>query len=475
MDVCGIDHALSELIFGDIMAACPHLSRDQIILNSLHTHCGHAVTGCLPTLFSYDKAETDQIASFTESLRLAIVKVVKQALSSLDIVDVFCGSTTALFGSCRRVLDADRRKWIGFGDDPAGPSDSQVPVLLLKRQSDASILSLLFGYACHPTTATEECLALNTDYVGYAIQHLKKSLSREEKATILFVQLCAGDQNPKPRGGEAAGLKHASEHGASLAKSLLDLISTPSSLTRVSSSLSRSFLEIQLETEAVPRTRLEQELDASKVPNECFVRRAKLVLEKKESSSLSEESADRRSSYIATRSLSFPISALRFGSEFLFLALADEVVVRYALRLKEAIAAFSKEQAAFTTMVAAYCSNVSCYVPDAQMQSEGGYEPQESCVYYGLPSSLSRETEMRVLGGVTSALQSVGVRLRFPELPVTERPNALTAKMDLASAAEFVQMVHEAEKQIFTGYEHLPGVSDICIAEHILRAADVRK
>jgi neutral ceramidase len=62
------------------------------------------------------------------------------------------------------------------------------------------------------------------------------------------------------------------------------------------------------------------------------------------------------------------------------------VVVDYALRLK-------KELDAERLWVVAYSNDVPCYIASKRLISEGGYEVDQSMVYYGRPSRLAPEAE----------------------------------------------------------------------------------
>jgi hypothetical protein len=66
--------------------------------------------------------------------------------------------------------------------------------------------------------------------------------------------------------------------------------------------------------------------------------------------------------------------------------LGGEVVVDYALRLKQ-------ELGAGTTWVAGYSNDVMAYIPSRRVLLEGGYEGATSMLYYGLPTSWAPQSE----------------------------------------------------------------------------------
>jgi len=66
--------------------------------------------------------------------------------------------------------------------------------------------------------------------------------------------------------------------------------------------------------------------------------------------------------------------------------LAGEVVVDYALRLKE-------EYDADRLWVTAYANDVPCYIPSRRILREGGYEAERAMVYFDRPTRLSPKVE----------------------------------------------------------------------------------
>lgn len=75
----------------------------------------------------------------------------------------------------RRMFSGGR---VVFGEEPDGPVDWDVPVLLVKSAAGAT-RAIVFGYACHATTITgkplfgDDWYSVSADYVGYARDRLK--------------------------------------------------------------------------------------------------------------------------------------------------------------------------------------------------------------------------------------------------------------------------------------------------------------
>ena len=107
----------------------------------------------------------------------------------------------------------------------------------------------------------------------------------------------------------------------------------------------------------------------------------------------------------------FPIQIWRFGEDLTLVALAGEVGVDYALRLK-------RELGAERTWAVAYANEVPCYIPSERVLKEGGYEAgwdleqgpgvpggTGSILFYGWAAPLAAGVEDRIVGAVHSMLK----------------------------------------------------------------------
>ena len=84
-----------------------------------------------------------------------------------------------------------------------------------------------------------------------------------------------------------------------------------------------------------------------------------------------------------------PIHVWRFGDQFSMVFLGGEVVADYALRIRRELPA--------ATWISSYCDDVFGYVASERMRDEGGYEVDESMIYYNQPGRWSTGTEEVVL------------------------------------------------------------------------------
>jgi hypothetical protein len=101
--------------------------------------------------------------------------------------------------------------------------------------------------------------------------------------------------------------------------------------------------------------------------------------------------------------ISYPVQAVRFNKDFTILALGGEVVVDYSLNTK-------KRYPLENMFVAGYSTEVQCYIPSARVLKEGGYEPDNSMIYYGLPGPFAGNVEEKVTGAIDLVLKKTGAK-----------------------------------------------------------------
>jgi len=260
--------------------------------------------------------------------------------------------------------------------EASGPVDPDVPVLRV-ASSGGSLLAVLFGYACHNTTLTQEFYELSGDYAGFAQIDLERA---HPGAAAMFLMLCGGDQNPNPRGKREL----AEQHGRTLAEEVDRVLGTE--LTPVKPPIRAAFQNVELEFAFHTREKFEQEL---KDTNPARVRRAHAML----------EAYDERH---PIRQTPYPIQAIRFDSALTILALGGEVVVDYSLRLKREYPG--------KLIVAGYSNDVMSYIPSLRVLREGGYEAVDSMIYYGQPGPYADDIEERIVDGVRRVMKAVGVK-----------------------------------------------------------------
>ena len=370
-DLIGLPRPVSDVVAARLQKE-HGLERARLVLNSSHTHTGPVVRANLATMYNLSPDQQRAVDEYTRDLTDALVSVASAALEDLKPAKIEFGRGTANFAANRRQFTP---KGVAFGTHASGPVDHEVPVLRVTAP-DGSIRAILFGYACHNTTLTGEFHQISGDYAGFAQADLEQS---NPGATAMFLMLCGADQNPNPR----SSLELAQQHGATLAAQVKEALN--GKLETLKPPIRAAFQNIDLEFAPHTRERFEEEL---KNTNQFRVRRAQEMLK-----AYDEGRPIRR--------IAYPVQAIRFGNSLTLVTLGGEVVVDYVLRTKRE---FPREN----LIVAGYTNDVMCYIPSLRVLKEGGYEADDSMIYYGQPGPFTEDIEETVFKGIYSVMDRVG-------------------------------------------------------------------
>jgi hypothetical protein len=372
-DQVGLPRPITDLVAARIQQQYG-LDRAQLLLNFSHTHTGPAARGGADSVWNYSPQDAAIISEYTDKLVDAMVNVVGAALGNLKPARLAFAQGEAHFAVNRRQPTP---QGVVIGVNREGPTDPSVPVLRV-TSPEGKLLAVLFGYACHNTTITGEFYKLSGDYAGFAQLAIEKA---HPGATAMFMQLCGGDQNPEPR----HSIELAGKHGGALAAEVDRVLG--GKLAPVGGPVRTAFHVV--EPAFAPHTRETFEKEAtSKDP--AASRRARIMLAAYDSGH-------------PVRRLAVPVQAVRFGKSLTLVALGDEAVVDYALRIKRETSG-SREP----IVVAAYSNEVICYIPSSAVLKGGGYEPVDSMTYYELPGPFSEDIEETVVGAAHKVLKRVG-------------------------------------------------------------------
>jgi neutral ceramidase len=196
-------------------------------------------------------------------------------------------------------------------------------------------------------------------------------------ATALFFAGCGADQNPLPR----RKVELASQYGRDLAASVETVLKEK--LEPVTGDLQASWTQVPLELAKIPiQEEIEQE---AKSADRYVSARARMLLGKLAAG----ESLPKTYPY--------PIQVWRLGSKLVLVALGGEVVVDYALAIKQ-------QMGGERTWVAGYSNDVMAYIPSRRVLAEGGYEGAGAMVYYSLPSPWAPSVEKTILDAVQATV-----------------------------------------------------------------------
>jgi hypothetical protein len=349
------------------------LQRSNVLLNSSHTHSGPFIWPALSIIGDPDSTTLRAFTAYSEQLTGAIIESVDMAFRNLQNAQLFSAHGQAEFAKNRRQLTA---KGVSNGINSNGAVDHDVPVLKAQT-ADGKTIAILFGYACHNTTVTATNNFINGDYAGYAQIEVEK---KYPGATALFFLGCAGDQNPQPRGTVELAEQHGKELADAVKKALSGKVST------VSGAIKAKLTTVELDLEAYTVQQYREHLKTGSVYQQ---RRAKLLI----------EALNRR---WKIDKYPYPVQAFRIGNSLTMVSLAGEVVVGYALAIKQALPKSN-------LFVAGYCNEVICYIPTKKILEEGGYEAVDNMVYYGMAGPFAKTIEAKILDTVKSTVNGLGV------------------------------------------------------------------
>ncbi|MBT5708636.1 MAG: hypothetical protein HOI66_20160 [Verrucomicrobia bacterium] len=367
LDILGFGSDVSTAICSAIMEKAS-LERSQIFINASHTHTGPVVGNNLGSMYFFSEVEAEKIERYTEFLIEQSVSAVTRALQGLQDATLSYGIGQARFGVNRRNNPEMLVPKLRFEGELKGPFDYSVPVLRI-ADSDQRTVGILFGYACHATTLSD--YQWSGDYPGYAQQFVE---ARYPRAMAQFIAGCGADINPLPRRKAALAVGY----GGELARSVSDVLRGV--MESLEPQLETRYSVTNLRFENVPgRDRLLRDAASE---DRYVVSRARKWLKVIDAGG------------VIPSSYEYPISWWRLGNSMNFVGMGGEVVVEYALAIKQLYGA--------ATWVAGYSHDVMAYIPSKRIWLEGGYEGATSMIYYGQPDRWSETVEDDVLSAVQS-------------------------------------------------------------------------
>jgi hypothetical protein len=316
------------------------LKREQILLNSSHTHTGPTLTLKASGGDGLTPAELERNVEYTRHLQDQIVELVQRAAAHLEPAKLSKG-----VGVCPFVMN--RREWtprgVILGVNPRGPADRSAPVLRIDAP-DGKLRAVLFGAAVHGTTLTQDNYELCGDYAGFAQAYIQE---KHPEVQAMFMLGCAGDANPYPRGS----MELSRQHGTTLGKEICRVLE--GKLQPVRGPLTIAFDKVALPLQAPPpRADLEKQAAGKSGLQPWIAKRMLAILDRGEKLPTHYDA---------------PLAIWQFGNDLTLVALSGEVVVDYALQLE-------KELGPGNLWLAAYSNDVYGYLPSARVLKEGGYE-----------------------------------------------------------------------------------------------------
>ncbi|MCX5759131.1 MAG: hypothetical protein NTU83_11605 [Candidatus Hydrogenedentes bacterium] len=313
-------------------------------------------------IYPLDEARIRAIERYSAQFEDRVVACAAEAFNAMVPARLSAANGVARFAVNRRN---NREAEILDTHDLKGPVDHAVPVLKVARE-DGSLLALLFGYACHATTL--DICRWSGDYPGFAQAELEAA---HPGLTALFFAGCGADQNPLPRRTIAL----ARQYGRELAASVERAVEDP--MTPLDAKMDLKQTEVELALTPAPSRETLTALSQCDTPWQ--VRAAKAFL------------ADLDAGKALPSAYRYPVYVWRLGGQLL-VALGGEVVVDYAVAIKQALGR--------DTFVMGYSNDLMSYIPSVRVLREGGYEGATAQMEYGLPSAWTEDIEARIMNTV---------------------------------------------------------------------------
>ncbi|GEO23125.1 alkaline ceramidase [Cyclobacterium qasimii] len=349
------------------------LSRDQIILNSSHTHTGPE-TDYPRYEFQLSQSEYNKIQQFSSRVEREIVDLVGYAIKSLERVKLSSENGVTRFQVNRRN---NKEAQLNAQTELKGPNDYAVPVIKVEDLK-GNLKAILFGYACHPTVLSD--YQISGDYAGFAQIELEKLYPG---ATALFFQGAGADQNPLPR--RSAPL--AQQYGKELAAAVERVINEDMNV--LEGTLSTAYSEIDLTfAKAVPTKGELEDIISGVIPGypDYLKEYAKIWIARL------DKGKEIKDSY------PYPVQAWKIGNQPLF-ALGGELLVGYSLELKKI---FGPD-----IIVMGYSNDVMGYIPTKKVLAEGGYEANRSPLF---TTQWAASIEDNILSEAVKLAESLGIK-----------------------------------------------------------------
>jgi hypothetical protein len=337
-DILGFSAEIAEPICAAIQKKTG-LKREQILLNSAHTHTGPMLSLRARARPPMTLADAERTVEYTKQLQAKVVEVVVLAAARLEPARLSWGSGVAHFVMNRRQFVPEG---VILGANPRGLADRSVPVLRVDTP-DGKLRAVVFGAAVHNTTLVPSNYELCGDYAGFAQAYVQE---QHPGAQAMFMLGCAGDADPYPRGS----MKLARKHGTTLGKEVCRVLA--GKLRPVRGPLRVAFGHADLPLQKLSRPELDKLAAGKRGVTPGIAREMLARLDRGEKLP---------TSYRA------PFAVWRFGGDLTLVGLSGEVVVDYVPLLEQALGPTN-------LWIAAYCNDVFGYLPSARVLREGGYE-----------------------------------------------------------------------------------------------------
>ncbi|MEE3368700.1 MAG: neutral/alkaline non-lysosomal ceramidase N-terminal domain-containing protein [Planctomycetota bacterium] len=333
---------------------------DRLSITATHTHNGPILAGMSETLYCHPlpQAHREHIEQYTKALIDKLEQVAMAAFENQQPARLSWARGNVAFARNRRTK--------------GGPVDHDLPILVVKDLA-GKLRAVYLSYACHCTTLSHN--KLSGDWAGYAQESIQRSFPG---VTALVSVGCGADANPARGGGspdEVAAL-HGREIGAEVARLLQQ------KLRPLSGAFNVMFSTVDLHLAALPgRAEWERRAQRDADRGGTIGFHARVHLERLD-----------RGEVIKTK-VPLPVQTWTFGNSLAIVFLGGEVVVDYALRLKQ-------ELDPQRLWINSYANDVPCYIPSERVLREGGYEGGGAMTFHDWAAPFRPGLEQKIVDEV---------------------------------------------------------------------------
>ena len=181
---------------------------DCVLVACSHTHGG-------PLMYDDFGDMPPAHEAYLETLYHYLAGAARQAATSAVPVHYGYGRQAVRLGANRRQRQADGSTRIGV--DLQAPVAPWTDVIFFNRADGRGTLALLYQHAVHGTCLMGDNYLFTADAMGYAMRRIEDRLI---SSTALFLNGCAGNINPYPRGTFDLAQQHGSRLGNAVLKAV---------------------------------------------------------------------------------------------------------------------------------------------------------------------------------------------------------------------------------------------------------------
>jgi hypothetical protein len=370
VDLLGIPHRVTERV-RDALAKEIGISPANLSICAAHTHSGPQI-GNIVSHF-HKPLDPDELADISLYAMGLVPKLKGVALEAIE------NATPSLVSHAKGEVNfaVNRRTSI----NPNGVSDHSLPVMRI-TDLNGKTKAVMLNYACHAVTLGPKNNVVHGDWVGEAQLQVEENLP--EGALAMVVIGCGADQNSSPRMNNEnpkTDLVYAKDQGKQIADEVNRMLAdeTWKNIRQLPEGKMK-YVELTFANMPDPKKLAEDAKGAGRTSNYSLLLLGRMA----------------RSGDIPEK-IDYPIQVWDFGKDLVMIFLAGEVVVDYAIRLKQ-------ELGEDRVWVNAYANDMPCYIPSLRVLKEGGYEAESAMIGYEKPSKFTEDVEEIIINGIYSIL-----------------------------------------------------------------------